>query len=382
MKKSHELLLLLSACASTVVLAVINSSFGPMLGPITEHYLDGDGASQGYPNSAMQAGCIAAVVLLMLFGGKLTVKAKTLLLTLSAAVMCIGMILLGTSPSFAVFVLLFAFVGLAYGAADVTSSALVADAYGEASSGMMCILHGSHGAAGIAAPIVVSAVLSGTDKWSLPYTVIGVFIMAIAAFLFAVFAKEKSRDGASGGAFIPFDKALLPIALPIFFYGIYLVGMINYTVRYESTLIGRDESAALTLSMLYLGLTASRLVLPLLHVKPTLYLRISPVASAVLLGAGVAAGNGIVYIVCAALSSLIAGAFIPVAISEACKLMPGRTTGASTWMNLAMLAGNGIASPMIGAVSGSLGLGAAMMIPPIALALAFVTSFIRVAKKP
>lgn len=380
MKKSHKLLLLLSACASTVVLAVINSSFGPMLGPVTEHYLDGDGASQGYPNSAMQAGCIAAVILLMLFGGRLTVKAKTLLLTVSAAVMCVGMILLGTSPSFTTFVLLFAFVGLAYGASDVTSSALVADAYGESSSGMMCLLHGSHGAAGIAAPILVSAVLASSDKWSLPYTLIGVFILAIAVFLLIVFAKENTPDSVSGSSFVPFDKALLPIALPIFFYGIYLVGMINYTVRYESTLIEREDGAALTLSMLYLGLTASRLILPLLHIKPTLYLRISPIVSAVLLAVGVALGNGVVYIVCAALSSFIAGAFIPVAISEACELMPGRTTGASTWMNLAMLAGNGIASPLIGAVSGSLGLGIAMMIPPTALLLAFAASFISVGK--
>lgn len=380
MKKSHKLLLLLSACASTIVLAVINSSFGPMLGPVTEHYLDGDGASQGYPNSAMQAGCIAAVILLMLFGGRLTVKAKTLLLTVSAAVMCVGMILLGTSPSFTTFVLLFAFVGLAYGAADVTSSALVADAYGESSSGMMCLLHGSHGAAGIAAPILVSAVLASSDKWSLPYTLIGVFILAIAVFLLIVFAKENTPDSVSGSSFVPFDKALLPIALPIFFYGIYLVGMINYTVRYESTLIEREDGAALTLSMLYLGLTASRLILPLLHIKPTLYLRISPILSAVLLAVGVALGNGVVYIVCAALSSFIAGAFIPVAISEACELMPGRTTGASTWMNLAMLAGNGIASPLIGAVSGSLGLGIAMMIPPTALLLAFAASFISVGK--
>lgn len=381
MKKGHKLLILLSACAATIVLAIINSSFGSMLGPMTEYYLDGDGASQGYPNSAMQFGCIAAVVTLMMFGGRLTVKAKMLLLAASAAVMCAGMFVLGATPSFAVFVSVFAVVGLAYGAADVTASALVADAYGDSSSGMMCLLHGSHGAAGIIAPLLVSATLSRTERWSLPYTLMGVFILAVTVYLSFVFLREGKSAPVSGTSYIPFDKKLLPIALPILFYGIHLVGMICYTESYETELIPQEGRAALTLSLLYLGLTASRLLLPLLHIPPKLYLRAAPVASALLLAVGVLSGNGIVYIITSALSSFISGAFIPVAISTACELMPGRTTGASTWMNLTMLVGNGIASPLIGAVSGSLGLGIAMLIPPIALVLAFACSFISQGEK-
>lgn len=381
MTKANKLRLLIAACFSTIVLAIVNSSFGSMLEPMTEHYLSGDGASQGYPNSAMQIGCIAAVLMLMFFGGRLNTKGKVLLLVLSALIMSVGMFALGTEPSFGVFVLIFAVVGLTYGTADVMASALVADAYGDKSAGMMCLLHGSHGAAGIVAPIVVSATLAKTDRWSLPYTLIGVFVLVVAVYLAVVLTAEKKTAPTGGSAFIKFEKKLLPIALSILFYGVYLVGMICYTESYETSLITEESRGAVTLSLLYLGLTASRLVLPLLHISPRAYLRVAPVLSALVLFAGVISGNGVVYVVLMAISALVAGAFIPVAISLACELMPGRTTGASTWINLVMLLGNSVASPLIGAVSGSFGIAAAMMIPPVALLLAFAATFIPVKEK-
>lgn len=385
MKNVKKLPILLAACFSTVILAIVNSSFGPMLQPITDFYLNGDGASQGYPNSAMQAGCIAAVIILVFAGGRLRLKEKLALLAICASVMSVSLFLLGTSPSFTVFVCLFAVVGLAYGASDVTASALVADTYGEGSANMMCLLHGSHGAAGIAAPIAISAVLSGCgENWSLPYSLIALFVAAVLVYLLILtvcfFKKSGSAEETDTKTertpFLKPDKRLVSIALPILFYGIYLVGMISYTERYEYALRGK-EASAVTLSLLYLGLTLCRLLLPLLRIDNDAYLRFSPVISAVLLGAGVLSNNAVAYMILSSLSALVSGAFIPVAISSACRLMPDNTTGASTVMNLSMLVGNGISAPLIGAAFKYLGIRSGMLIPVLTLILSFAFSFLK-----
>lgn len=368
---------LLAACLSTIVLAIVNSSFGTMLTPITENYLDGESASRGYPNSAMQIGCIVAVLALAFLSRRLKGNGKLLLISASAAVMAISMLILGTAPPFVAFVAIFAVVGLAYGTIDVLSSALVADIYGESASGMMCLLHGSHGAAGIIAPIAVAFVLSNTKKWSLPYTLIGVFVICVLAYLILLFAFEKhpspvtsqKSDSVSAG----FDKKLIPFALAICLYGCYLVGMICYTESYETSLLSSSDTKVLTLSLLYLGLTASRLSMPALRkffkFEAKVYLAFSPFVSSLLLFAGVLSKNATAYIILSALSAFVAGAFIPIAISLACEIMPGNTTGASTYMNLAMLLGNSVSSPLIGAVGGAFGIGTGMLIPPAALVL-------------
>ncbi len=243
MKKAKKLPFLLAACASTVILAIVNSSFGVMLAPITDGYLDGgQSASRGYPNSAMQIGCIVAVLLLAVLGKNIKGGGKTLLLGASALVMMLSLLILGGEPSeFAVFVAVFGIVGLAYGAIDVVSSALVADTYGERASDMMCLLHGSHGAAGIIAPIAVSAVLARTDvwgeKWTLPYTLIAVFVALVFVYLMLLHARTRknapsalasaSESGKTDAKPQTSVKKLLPLALSICLYGVYLVGMIN-----------------------------------------------------------------------------------------------------------------------------------------------------------
>ncbi len=92
---------LLAACASTVILAIVNSSFGVMLAPITDGYLDGgQSASRGYPNSAMQIGCIVAVLLLAVLGKNIKGGGKTLLLGASALVMMLSQHNHGKAPTY------------------------------------------------------------------------------------------------------------------------------------------------------------------------------------------------------------------------------------------------------------------------------------------
>ncbi len=387
MKKAKKFPFLLAACLSTVILAIINSSFGVMLVPMTEHYLDGEGASRGYPNSAMQIGCIVAVLTLAVLGGRVKGNGKTLLLAASALVMAASMLALGGEPSsFVLFVGIFAVVGLAFGVIDVISSALVADVYGESASGMMCLLHGSHGAAGIIAPIIITFILSKNDSWgalwTLPYTFVAGFVVFVLIYLSALYLASRKKATAHSPVSADeakltaknsgFDRALLPVALAIALYGVYLVGMINYTEVYENSL-DPEKQKLFTLSLLYVGLTVSRLVLPTVSritgLSSRTYLAFAPIISSALLFGGILAGNATVYIVLSAISSLIAGAFIPIALSVGCEIMAGNTTGASTYMNLAMLIGNSVSSPLIGAVGGAFGMNIGMLIPATAILL-------------
>ncbi len=396
MNKAKKLPYLIAACLSTVILAIVNSSFGVMLVPITEHYLDGEGASRGYPNSAMQIGCIIAVIALAFFGSRINGGGKTLMLVLSCLVMAASLFALGGEPaSFAVFVGIFCVLGLAYGAIDVISSALVADVYGESASSMMCLLHGSHGAAGIVAPIAVTYILSRTESgaswtasWTLPYTCIAAFVALVLVYLLILYPSSRRAlpapvtDEKSAEKAPKLDRRLIPIMVSICLYGVYLVGMINYTESYENAL-SPERQSLVTLSLLYLGLTASRLLLPVIKrltgFSSRTYLSVAPLISAALLFGGVLSENATAYIILSALSSLVAGAFIPIAISCACEIMVGNTTGASTYMNLAMLIGNSVSSPLIGAVGGAFNTGVGMLIP--ATALIFCGVFALVGRK-
>ena len=73
---------------------------------------------------------------------------------------------------------------------------------------------------------------------------------------------------------------------------------------------------------------------------------------------------------CVLACSLLCGALIPVALGTACAGFASNTLLASTLMNLCMLAGNCVASPLIGMIEERAGMGWGMSVCALALVAA------------
>lgn len=88
MTARQKWLLTAAVCLSTVFLAAVNSSHGPLLSPMIERYALTD-SQQGYPNSAQNIGCIAAMFTSLWVIGRLR---KQTLLTAAVGLMALLML--------------------------------------------------------------------------------------------------------------------------------------------------------------------------------------------------------------------------------------------------------------------------------------------------
>ena len=360
MTKRQIWILTASVCLSAVFLATVNSSHGALLTPMIGRY--GLAASeQGYPNSAQNIGCIAAMFTSLWVIGRLR---KQTLLTAAVALMAVLMIPLSLLPSFPAYLGLYALVGVAFAYIDAIASSMIADLHpGKNSARMMCVMHACHGLSGIVSPLLLSAALGSSGNMPRAYlTVLAIGVLTLA-FLGPANARIRLSEAASRpepltraqlSAFFG-DPTLRALAICILFYGIHLSGMIVWIDRYVD--VGLQSAlGALALAFLYAGMTGSRLLVPLLRIRPLTYICASCLLSAAVLGVGLCVRSAAVMCGCVLLCSLLSGALVPVALGTACAGFASNTLLASTLMNLCMLAGNCVSSPLIGMIEARAGL--------------------------
>ncbi len=371
MTTRQKWLLTAAVCLSTVFLAAVNSSHGALLSPMIAHYGLSD-SQQGYPSSVQNIGCIVAMFTSLWVIGRLR---KQTLLTSAVALMALLMLPLSLLPPFPVYLGLYALVGVAYAYMDAISSSMIADLHtGKNASRMMCVMHACHGLSGIVSPLILGAVLGASGN--MPRAYLAVLFMGIVtlAFLWPANARIRLSDAAARpepltraqlSAFFG-NPTLRALSIGILFYGVHLSGMIVWVNRYVE--VGLQSSlGALALAFLYAGLTGSRLIVPLLRVRPMVYICGSCALAAAILAVGLCSGNAAVMCGCVLACSLVSGAFIPVALGTACAGFSSNTLLASTLMNLCMLAGNCISSPLIGAIEARAGMRWGMAVCVVAL---------------
>ena len=381
MTKRQIWILTASVCLSAVFLAAVNSSHGALLSPMISHY-GLSSSQQGYPNSAQNIGCIAAMFTSLWVIGRLR---KQTLLTAAVALMALLMVPLSLLPSFPVYLGLYALVGVAYAYMDAIASSMIADLHpGKNSARMMCVMHACHGLSGIVSPLLLGAMLGASGNMPRAYLT----ILAIGLFTVAVLRPANARIRLSDAAARPEpltraqlsaffgDPTLRALAICILFYGIHLSGMIVWIDRYVD--VGLQSAlGALALAFLYAGLTASRLLVPLLRIKPLTYISVSCALGAAVLAAGLCADSAAVMCGCVLACSLLCGALIPVALGTACAGFSSNTLLASTLINLCMLAGNCVSSPLIGMIEARAGLRWGMSACALALVAAAAAPALR-----
>ncbi len=381
MTARQKWLLTAAVCLSTVFLAAVNSSHGPLLSPMIERYALTD-SQQGYPNSAQNIGCIAAMFTSLWVIGRLR---KQTLLTAAVGLMALLMLPLSLLPPFPVYLGLYALVGVAYAYMDAIASSMIADLHtGKNSARMMCVMHACHGLSGIVSPLLLGAALGVDGNMPRAYLAVLAIGAVTLAFLWPVNARVHLSEAAARpeplskrqlAAFFG-NPALRALAIAILFYGVHLSGMIVWIDRYVE--VGLQSTlGALALAFLYAGLTGSRLIVPLLRVRPMTYICFSCLLSAALMILGLCVGNAVVMCACVLACSLVSGALVPVILGTACAGFSSNTLLASTLMNLCMLAGNCISSPLIGMIESRAGMGWGMAVCAVALVAAAAAPALR-----
>ena len=237
MTKRQIWILTASVCLSAVFLATVNSSHRTLLSPMISHY-GLSSSQQGYPNSAQNIGCIAAMFTSLWVIGRLR---KQTLQTAAVALMAVLMIPLSLLPSFPAYLGLYALVGVAFAYIDAIASSMIADLHpGRNSARMMCVMHACHGLSGIVSPLLLSAALGPSGNMPRAYlTVLAIGVLTLA-FLWPANARIRLSEAASRpepltraqlSAFFG-DPTLRALAICILFYGIHLSGMIVWIDRY------------------------------------------------------------------------------------------------------------------------------------------------------
>ena len=370
--------------------ALVNGTMGPLLTKTIDHYALAE-SQQGLAVAMLNVGCIAALLSSLWVMGRIK---KPNLLWLASAATAALMAPLAIPPPFGAYASLFLLVGVALGYTDTLSSSSIADLYAgdeRKSAAMMCMLHAVFGSAGILSPIAYRALMDAGLAWNRIYWILCAFGAAALAYIAptgARWAREAERADAARvslaemGRFVR-DRGRALILLAIFLYGAYLSGVTVWIDRYVSVTLGRADLGALSLSLFWLGLTASRLISPLIRLRPTTLIRIACYATSAILAVGIAASNAAFLCAAGAVAGLFSGAIIPLLLHVACRQYPSNTLLATTFLFLALYSAQSVFPPMMGYIESVGGLRLAMLVCPAALfGCGLAAQFMRGEKPP
>jgi hypothetical protein len=253
---------------------------------------------------------------------------KPVRLLLAISLMAAGFFLLGTTPPFAVFCLLFLALGVAYAQMDSMSSSLTADLYaGPKAALRMCLLHAAIAFSGIVWPMVVQFIRGRGLSWPAGMTVLG-GISCICLTAYTAVWLSSRRDLAA--VIQPVCKLELSDARSLFdrrsiLFLLCIIGTCScrvclnfWLVRYISFGLGSESLGPAAMSLLAFGTVLSRLGIPLLAIKVERYMFFGLCGEFLALSLAVATRSPVVLCAGVFLSSLAGGAIVPISMNALC----------------------------------------------------------------
>ena len=343
---------------------------------------------QGLPASLYSVGLMLAMILAMLLTGRIR---KPLLLLIAFIASSLTLLPQYIMPPFSMFICLNVLMGIALGLLDSLVSANMADLHtGRRGAIMMSMLHASYGVGGMIAPMAYSGLLNVGVSWN------ALFLYAAAAgglmliYVAPVSLRQTafSADGKGESAKLSYasfrtfftDRSMLTFIALMFCFAVFFNGSNNWLIRYVE--VSCDSAiGGVVLSMVFVGLTAGRLFVPLIPIPTDKYLKFSGFAYTAIMLAALTTRSDIVMAICSCVACIIAGPVIPYAMSLACGRMQSNTLMASTMLNLALAVGQIVIAPIMGALEGAIGLDYAMAFAYIFAAIGSVFAVTGLRKK-
>jgi MFS transporter, FHS family, glucose/mannose:H+ symporter len=301
-------------------------------------------------------------------GGLVTERlGRRAVLTGSAALHGLGLLALGLAPSWLVFLAAAVPAGLGAGSLDGGVNGLILDRYRDARGRAMNLLHVFFSLGALTAPLVVGRLVEGGADWPTIVVVTGVAAVAVAALFLRVpmpsgrRVRHRPSDATPTGQPQRFALPIILLAVAIACYVASEVGVSNWLVRFlEPAPLSTATSA---LALFWAGLTLGRLVSARLadrfdHVRFTI---VAALATAVALLGAILVPSLPVSIALFGLTGFATGPVFPMIIAIGGERHPDRSAAVSGFLAGAAVAGAVIYPPIMGFLSVTVGLTAAML---------------------
>ena len=300
-----------------------NNIVGPLLGDIMSHYdirLDGGGLMSMYQN----IGGTAAIILFSFVMDRLN---KTVAFTVPMLFVALSLLLIGTAPPYAVFMLMFLFFGISFSTMDMTGNALVSDVQHEKCDTALSLMHGIASMGAVTAPLIVGSITETGLPWQTVYTAAGCFMLAVLAvyILVSVYVRRSLKaikavhlDNKEKGAVKRFltDKNVWISVLCTLMFGGYQSGILVWVSQYFKEVFGSGQLAAgLGLTAYWLGAGIVRLLFGMVPPLRKLETRPVNIYGSILAGAvliiGMLTRSYAVMLICVFLSGALNAPLLP-----------------------------------------------------------------------
>jgi fucose permease len=276
-------------------------------------------------------------------------------------------------PGYGAFIAFNLLFGVALGVMDTLLSSSMADLYtGRRAVAMMSVLHACYGIGGIVSPIVYGAILKGGAPWNNVYLSTMALGFLLIVFMAPVSLRQSKLPASadiqatglitlSGIKEFFRNRQLAALTAFALFFGLFFGGINTWIIRFVNVTYS-EKLGDLTLSLVFLGVTAGRLATPLTGIGQMAYLKTMGFFAWALLSAALLIGSGPATVALICLAFFLSGSMLPYALNVACQLNRKNTMLASTLLFLAMYIGQAICAPLIGAIEARAGLPVAMEI--------------------
>ncbi len=359
------------------------SVFSISLPEIIEHF-DITFQQASYLNIARDISATATMVLLMVVADRVD---KRILLTATAFLYGIALLLTGVVSSFVIMVLLRAAIGMFGGFVNSVTTAYTSDLYGENRARYISILHTLFALGSMLGPVFAAFCIS-VSSWQLSYLIAGgVFLASSTVFLLVMKvvgapkpkvlpADRKSRVK------IPYIEIAKNRNVQFLCLGNLLLASVNFFSMWLPTYLDFFDSSTYTIELTTIIMTASSLGMLVsrisyaafvsIRIRPSDYLRFACVISAALFVIMLLAKSPVVWVIGIALYGFVSGSTFTANTVLACREFPQFSATVTSFTGFFTTAGSMIFNTVVGIFADMGYYTEAMFIPVVSLGISFM----------
>ncbi len=300
----------------------------------------------------------------LLSGGLAARVGRRVVLPVAALLLGLGLAIQGLAPTWAVLLVGVVLGGAGAGTIDAGLNGVFLDFAAVGRGKAMNRLHLFYSVGALAAPLVVGTVVGAGASWRVPVLLVSAGALAIVLPMRRVGSvPPRPRAGSpAGNRTLPSLRLpLVALAFAIFTHVAAESGVSSWLVAFLAE--ARLFTATLALSLFWIGLAGGRLVASRIadRFPPVTFATACALFAAAFLLAAVAVPFGPGQVVLYAAAGFALGPVYPMVMSVAGTFYPHRSATVSSLITAAAIAGSVVYPPLMGLMSGSVGLGAGML---------------------
>jgi fucose permease len=316
---------------------------------------------------------------------------KSLLVKLAAFVYSLSLILMAFSGSYAVFLILYFFLGASTRLLDAVVNAYVSDIHVEKRGFYMNMLHASFALGAVAGPLITSALLTAGFPWHFVYLALGVFCLAVSSFYFTVQTRVKNetvplreKEARNISPLLKSGRLMVLCAMAFLYTGISSVFSTWMPSFFMQELKTDAFFAGLPGSVYWLGILAGRLTYSFISEKFSTksLLLTSNIFAGIVLVLAIIVNTPAFYLAALFVAGFLCSAVIPFSVALGCTWYPKNTGTVSSMIFFFATSGYMLLPFLYGAVADSSGLYFSIVLTAILpLAIAVSASLLPAEKK-